>query len=47
MLMRFSQGSILESLVKKKFTIDQVIPHLLKVTTPIEYKKNMDSKNIE
>ena len=33
-LIRFSQGSIPESLVDKKIKIDKVIQHLLKVTTP-------------
>ena len=47
-LMHFSQGSIPESLVnKKKIKIDKVIQHLLKVTTPKEYKKYMVSRNVE
>ena len=45
-LMRFSQGSIPESLVGKKIKIDKVIQHLLKVTPPKEYKKNMFSTNL-
>ena len=44
--MRFLQGSIPESLVKKKIKIDKVIQLLLKVTTPKEYKKYMISTNV-
>ena len=44
--MQFSQVSIPESLVKK-FITDKVIQHLLKVTTPTEYKKYMVSTNVE
>ena len=38
-LIRFPQGSIPESFVKKNITMDKVFQRLLKVTTPIEYKK--------
>ena len=44
--MCFSQGSITERLVKK-ITTDKLIQRLLKVTTPIEYKKYMVSTNVE
>ena len=44
-LLRFSQGSIPESWVKKKS--QQVIQHLLKMTTPIDYKKYMVSTDVE
>ena len=44
--MCFSQGSILESLVKKIW-IDKVIQLLLKVATQIKYKKDRVSINIE
>ena len=43
--MRFSQGSIPESLVKKKSQPN--IQRLLKQATSIEYKKNMVSTNVE
>ena len=43
--MCFSQGSIPESLVNKKSKLT-VIQHLLKVTTPKEYKKYMVLTNV-
>ena len=42
--MHFSQGSIPENLVEKKFTIDKFVQCLLKVTTSIKYKKYTQRK---
>ena len=47
LLMHFSQGSIPESFGEKQITTVKVIQRLLKVTTPIEYKRYMVSRNVE
>ena len=42
----FSQGSIHERLVKTNSKLTKLFNHLLKVTTPKEYKKYMVSTNV-
>ena len=46
-LMRFSQGSIPETLLRKKITTDKVIQCLLKGTTPTDIKKCMVLTKVE